>query len=312
MRVLRLLCLQYTSASALQLLAARQMKSAVSALQCTFEDAAVQRRRSRKQQADTAAAADVDTHDSDLEAPTAHTEAGSKAEQQQQPQPHKERQIVEDLGKLALLEYRRGMAAQQRQAKSIKKKLQLLRQAWMDAEPPGVFDGATIVGGFEAAVQLNVQYRWLLEDIKQQQQRQATADAAPAATAPVSTSSRSRARTAGKADAAPADAAAAASASLDFGAWRRTREAVLQHMKVKELQAVLEAAGWEPPPKKFAKSKKALMQVGWLGMWGSSRQPYEAFSTFKSYSVMISQNISKCGRLLGLPGGSCCADQHNS
>jgi hypothetical protein len=247
------------------------MKSAVSKLRGANEDAAVQRRASRQQQQQQQQAdvdADAATRNADLDAPTAHTEAGSKPEQQQQPQAHKERQIVEDLGQQALVEYRRSMAAQQRQAKSIAKKLQLLRQAWTDAEPPRAFDGAKLVSGFEAAVQLNVQYRSLLEDIKQQQQQQgqAIADAASsssaAAAGSTSSSSRSRARPAGKAAAETATAAAAAAtASLDFGAWRRTREAVLQSMKVKELQAVLEAAGWEPPPKKFAKSKKALMQV---------------------------------------------------
>jgi hypothetical protein len=244
------------------------MKSAVSKLRGANEDAAVQRRASRQQQQQADAGADVATRESDSEAPTAHTEAGSNAEQQQQPQAHKERQIVEDLGQQALVEYRRNMAAQQRQAQSISKKLQLLRQAWTDAEPPGAFDGAQLVSGFEAAVQLNVQYRSLLEDIKQQQQQgQATADAASsiaASAGSTTSSSRSKARPAGKVAAAPA-AAAATNASLDFGAWRRTREAVLQSMKVKELQLVLEAAGWEPPPKKFAKSKKALTQVGWLG-----------------------------------------------
>jgi hypothetical protein len=246
------------------------MKLAVSAMLQTNEDAALQRRRSRRQQqqqADADAIADADdvTRDYDVAADAAQTAAGSSPEQQQQPQlrlqPQKERQIVQDLGKQALVEYRRSMAAQQRQAKSITQKLQLLRQAWIDAEPPVEFDGAKIVGGYEAAVQLNLQYRSLLEDIKQQSQ--AIADAASAGAANCSSSSSS------------SDASSAAGMTgVDLGAWRRTRASVLQQMKVKDLQAVLEAAGWEPPPKKSAKSKNALMQVGAAGVLNTAGTGY--------------------------------------
>jgi hypothetical protein len=239
--------LHLTFAAAAQLDEARQVKAAVLAMQESNEEAAVQRRRSRRQQQEQqagAAAGDAKV-DSSL--------------QQQQQQPHKaEHQIVADLNQQALAEYKRSIVTQQRQAKAVQQKLQLLRQAWKDAEPPEVLDAdaITVVGSFEAALQFSVQYRALLEEMKKQQQQQQQDQSQLGADGSSSSSSSSSKGSV----AAPS----AVNASMELGAWRRTREAVLQQMKVKELQAVLEAAGWEGPPKKSAKSKKALMQVGGL------------------------------------------------
>lgn len=238
--------------------------------------------------------------------------------------------MLQDLDSNAFNEVTQQLKGDQQRQNAESKAFAVLQDLWQQAEPPTSIKGheLELINSYDAMLRYCVHFKSIMQQQQQQAaaaleqssgqpsksrpRRRSTASSASSSTIiPSSSSAVTATPPVQPATATTAQSGAAGGLSHQtVTSWRRTREAVLNELRVRDLAAMIETAGWEIPIGKLDKStnrrksrtKADYIEVGgdgeyafgylWLGAW------YRQCWCFSSIYLVSCVTACVCIRLL--------------